>query len=387
MIGHFRSRKTCVYPFVHRCGARVLSLVLWISVGAFFCAADGPSEHHLIFQLQEPSCADTLTASPPYQDGRLDVLRKRYAPHYRVDDPSTTKDALEAELQELWDQAYAYWRAADFERALEVSSPAFDAVLSYNTRDLDPTLHALMQLRITLWLLLSDDASAARESDRLLSRGPAQYHCSDTEFPEACTYLQTIEESAPIFWEVSEDALANLWRFSEDEGRILSVVSTDEASIRLTHVDQGGLGRSITQESSCLSDGFWKDTFVQWDAHLSMRSALLLPPPPRQARALERTLRVGVPIAAGVVGALAIASTIHLHRQDRALDRCSGLPDVCPSLAQIQDAYTRWRRARGLAVASWSTAGVIALSPIPLVLFKNRALRRAESARLEEASR
>src|SRR5690625_7319396 len=85
-----------------------------------------------------------------------------------------------------------------------------------------------------------------------------------------------------------------------------------------------------------------------------------------------------MPIAAVIVGTMVIAITIHLHRLDQAFERCANTPDICPTFAQIQDAYTRWRRARTWTITSWSAAGVVAVAPIPLVLFKNRALRRAQ---------
>lgn len=364
-------------PRAHRVHKRIALVALWFCAGLFFCAADTPPQHHFVFAIDDPNCAQTLTETPSYADGEVTILRKPYAPDYRFL-PAQDAQPDAASLQNLWEDAHAQWRAAAFEQALEISTPATDAVLYYRSFQVDSTLSALMQLRITLWLVLGDENAATREAIRLLSRGSVEYYCQDTDFPEACAHLTKVDAQTPYLWRASSQELRQLHTFTEQDDRSLALIEGDASQLVLVRIDGAGSTQHLERNDACAAPGFWENTLEAWDALLLAPPEFLAPPPPRPAIALERTLRIGMPIVAGIVGTMAIASTIHLHRRDQAFERCANTPDICPTFAQIQDAYTRWRRARTWTITSWSAAGVVAVAPIPLVLFKNRGLRRAQ---------
>lgn len=359
------------------------SIAMCLAAGLLFCGAQPSQKHLLVVEEDAMHCTDALTESSLYRRGDSLVLRPDYQDHYRVEAPSGSSTTWAA----MWDAAYALWRKADFDGALARSAEAPDAILAQPVFGVDPHLHAVMQLRITILLLQGKSPQADLESVRLLSRGTAEYYCSNKDFPEACVHLGIVEDSHPLYWPDPGDALVRLSNFSAAQDRTLSLVSSTPDRLRLTLVELGDRSHAQVWEEDCTHPEFWSTMLADWEQFILAPPALRPPPLPRKAIALERTLRIGVPIAATLAVGAAIGTTVLMHQRREHFDRCAANPAVCPHEDAINDAFRGWLRARAWTAVSWTAVGAIGLSTIPLAVFKKRAIRRAERSDLEDASR
>lgn len=347
--------------------------VLWLSITLCTLGHAEP-QHHFVLQIDNPACESPLRELPAQRSEDIGILHPELLSFYTV---VPTPDP--ADISARLSQTHAHWRAAEFDEALRHSKAATSHLSAQPYGTITPDLGALIQLRITIHLLLGDQDAADQESQALLSRQSAATLCQDTDYPEACEHLQQLEKTLDISWENPAPDLAELSEFSKQSDRTLSLIHAQEATVRWTLVHDGERTQEHEATGDCQRADFWHRTLDDWNALLEDSTATALMSPPPQVRRLERSMRIGVPVALGVLTGLSIASTVHLHQRDRYFDRCGRSSTVCPEVSDIQHAYDRWRRARGLSIAAWSTTGAVALAPIPLALFKRRALRRAQS--------
>lgn len=359
------------------------SIALFLALGFVFCGALPSKKHHVLLEDEAPQCTEALTGSRAYQQGTVAILRPELRDHYRW---APSQEAAST-YPSMWAEAYTQWRQAEFDRALELSKKAPDAMLTQPVFGVDPSLRALMQLRITILLLQGETTRADTEAMRALSRGTAEYYCSSNDFPEACNHLRTIESSQALPWSDAEDFLRPLSDFSTPQARTLSVMSSESDQVRLTLVEAGERTRQHVWNEDCTRPEFWSSMLKDWEDLVLTPPALRPVPPPRKAIALDRTLRIGVPIAAALVAGAAIGTTLLMHQRREYFDRCAARASVCPREEDINDAFRGWLRARAWTAVTWTTFGAVGLSPIPLTLFKKRAIRRAQRTDLDNANR
>lgn len=372
-------RDTFRVRIAHVC-ANVLQIVFVVLVGVIFCGADSDaSRHHLIIDFEADSCQQALESFAETSSGLLRVLRPDWRAHYRIETDST----LDLDVDALWDHVHAQWRIGEFERALDDAEVALRALRARGTDTLTDALLSIVQLRITTLLLQGNQAQADTEGALLLSRQTASFYCANTAFPEACEQLRALESQSSLRWQPTDADLVQLSDFSNQTGRQLSIVSRPHGIIRWELIESGERTRHHVSEGDCSTPAFWADTLQDWNALLS-NERLLTPPPPTSAHALQRTLRIGVPIVASVVSGLAIASTVNLHKRRARYDDCLVSAKNCATYDDIQDSKVKWVRARRTTAAAWTAVGVVGLSPIPLALSKKRALERS-SASVSEA--
>lgn len=364
--------------------ANVLRVMLLVLTALLFCGAGtDASRHYLVVDFEEDSCQTALRSFVESNSDTLFVLRPHWRTHYRIE----TEYTLDLDIDALWEQVHAHWRIAEFERALEDADVALEAFGSHGPDTLSDALISIVQLRITTLLLQGNKAQADTEGALLLSRQPAAFYCADTAFPEACELLQALEARSSLRWQLSDVDRDQLSEFSKQTDRRLSVISRPHGVIRWELIESGEPTRHHLSEGDCSTQIFWADTFQDWNALLS-NDIVWTPPPPPSAIALQRTMRIGVPIAATVFSGLAIASTVNLQRRRTRYDGCLVSAKNCATYDDIQDSKVKWVRARRSTAAAWTAVGVVGLSPIPLALFKKRALKRssasAAKARLRE---
>lgn len=339
-------------------------------------ALDAAAQHHFVLEFDDPSCEAPLRSLPEQRSEAIGILYPDLHAFYAIA-PNASDDT--PDVQELLTQTREDWRAAHFERALERSQDAPNLLQTQAFGAINPELRALLQLRITVHLLLGDEDNANKESDALLSRERAAVLCQESEFPEACEHLQQREASQKLRWEDVDDELRALSEFAAQSERTLSLIDKRDATVRWTLIEDGERTHQHEARGNCQRADFWHRTLDEWNALLDAEYNAILNAPPPRVRALERSMRIGVPVALVVLTGLSIAGTVHFKNRDRHFERCGRLSSICPEIEDIKHAYIQRRRARRWAIGAWSATGAVALAPIPLALFKRRALRHAQS--------
>lgn len=354
----------------------VLRIPLFL-LAAVICCGASPSDppHNLIVDLDDSSCHQALETFGEQSPDTINFLRPDWRTHYRIE----TDNTLDVDFDALWDRVHAQWRVADFDRALTDADVALDAIRARGSDAMSDSLLSIAQLRITTLLLKGEHTQARDEGALLLSRKPSSFYCANTAFPEACDLLRTLESTHTTRWELADADLTQLSKFSNQMGRNLTVVSRPEGRVRWDLIESGERTRHHISEGDCSTQVFWENTLEQWNALLST-DLLSTPPPPSSPIALQRTMRIGVPIVATVVSGLAIASTVNLRQRRKRFDGCLVSAQDCATYDDIQASKVDWVRARRTTAAAWTAVGVVGLSPIPLTIFKNRAIKRSEAS-------
>lgn len=350
------------------CAVAAVIICLMIAVQAH-------AEHAVVVAFDDEACVHALDNYSETSDGNVILLREAWLPAYTYD-----ADVPDADLADIFHYANALWRAGEFDAALKLSEDAPAMYQNTTSTDRGELASELLQLRLAIHDVLGHDKTALHEAVLLLSQNRAATFCQNTLYPEACTLLQHVEASTPIYWMADKSQLYVLGGYAVRHHRHLSVLThhTDPNRITWTMVQHGESVLDAVLQGSCASPQFWSDGFQRWDELLaSHQHPAWMAPMTELPTHSQRLMRIVAPIVTGSLLALSIASTVNLRHTRAHFDRCLESTRDCVDQQALEMAHWNWLRARRQTIGLWSSVGVAGGVAIPLgVITRRNAQRR-----------